>query len=81
MPRIILTYQCIYYKAKQVQAKICEMQEPLKKELTDGVAIFKQEVIDFDLDFELNGPMVEGIPAKEASDRYHLLIIIQMLYK
>ncbi|XP_043790719.1 dynein axonemal heavy chain 8 [Apis laboriosa] len=55
--------------AKQVQAKICEMQEPLKKELTDGVAIFKQEVIDFDLDFELNGPMVEGIPAKEASDR------------
>ncbi|KOX80134.1 Dynein heavy chain 8, axonemal [Melipona quadrifasciata] len=55
--------------AKQVQAKICEMQEPLKKELTDGVAIFKQDVINFDFDFELNGPMVEGIPAKEASDR------------
>nr|XP_031825788.1 dynein heavy chain 8, axonemal [Nomia melanderi] len=55
--------------AKQVQAKICEMQEPLKKELTDGVAAFKQNVIDFDRDFEVNGPMVEGIPAKEASDR------------
>ena len=51
------------------------MQEPLKKELTDGVAIFKQDVINFDFDFELNGPMVEGIPAKEASDRYHLRII------
>ncbi|XP_048268511.1 dynein axonemal heavy chain 8 [Bombus terrestris] len=62
--------------AKQVQAKICEMQEPLKKELTDGVAIFKQQVIQFDLDFELNGPMVEGIPAKEASDR---LIFFQAL--
>ncbi|XP_076759064.1 dynein heavy chain 8, axonemal kl-3 [Xylocopa sonorina] len=60
--------------AKQVQAKICEMQEPLKKELTDGVAVFKQDVIVFDLDFELNGPMVEGIPAKEASDR---LILFQ----
>ncbi|XP_034179159.2 dynein heavy chain 8, axonemal kl-3 [Osmia lignaria lignaria] len=60
--------------AKQVQAKICEMQEPLKKELTDGVAILKQDVINFDLDFELNGPMVEGIPAKEASDR---LILFQ----
>ncbi|CAL7938026.1 unnamed protein product [Xylocopa violacea] len=60
--------------AKQVQAKICEMQEPLKKELTDGVAVFKQDVIIFDLDFELNGPMVEGIPAKEASDR---LILFQ----
>ncbi|CAD1473088.1 unnamed protein product [Heterotrigona itama] len=55
--------------AKQVQAKICEMQEPLKKELTYGVALFKQDVINFDFDFELNGPMVEGIPAKEASDR------------
>lgn len=47
------------------------MQEPLKKELTAGVAIFKQDVINFDFDFELNGPMVEGIPAKEASDRYY----------
>lgn len=76
--KVIITYYyyilnkilCIV-KAKQVQAKICEMQEPLKKELTDGVTVFKQEVIDFDLDFELNGPMVEGIPAKEASDRYN----------
>ncbi|OAD58895.1 Dynein heavy chain 8, axonemal [Eufriesea mexicana] len=62
--------------AKQVQAKICEMQEPLKKELTDGVAIFKQDVINFDHEFEINGPMVEGIPAKEASDR---LILFQAL--
>ncbi|CAK9824517.1 Dynein axonemal heavy chain 8 [Anthophora retusa] len=60
--------------AKEVQARICEMQEPLKKELTDGVALFKQAVIEFDNDFELHGPMVEGIPAKEASDR---LILFQ----
>ncbi|XP_018316536.1 dynein heavy chain 8, axonemal [Mycetomoellerius zeteki] len=55
--------------AKQVQAVICEMQEPLKKELIDGVAVLKKKVAQFDIDFELNGPMVEGIPAKEASER------------
>jgi dynein heavy chain len=45
------------------------MQEPLRKELTDGVDILKKDVANFDIDFELNGPMVEGIPAKEASER------------
>lgn len=45
------------------------MQEPLKQELIEGVAIFKNDVIEFDIDFEQNGPMVENIPAKEASDR------------
>ncbi|XP_024940596.1 dynein heavy chain 8, axonemal [Cephus cinctus] len=57
------------HTAKQVQAIICEMQEPLKKELIDGVAVLKKDVAEFDLDFEINGPMVEGIPAKEASER------------
>lgn len=52
-----------------MQAIICEMQEPLKKELIDGVEILMKNVVDFDLDFEYNGPMVEGIPAKEASER------------
>ncbi|XP_026831330.1 dynein heavy chain 8, axonemal [Ooceraea biroi] len=60
--------------AKQVQAVICEMQEPLKKELTDGVAVLRTDVAEFDIDFELSGPMVEGIPAKEASER---LILFQ----
>lgn len=45
------------------------MQEPLRKELIEGVVILKQNVIDFDINFEHNGPMVEGIPAKEASER------------
>ena len=48
------------------------MQEPLKKELIDGVAVLKKKVAQFDIDFELNGPMIEGIPAKEASERYNV---------
>jgi len=63
------------------------MQEPLKKELIEGVAILKIKVAQFDIDFELNGPMVEGIPAKEASERYDMfhyylivLIFVLILY-
>lgn len=45
------------------------MQDPLKKELIDGVVVLRNNVDRFDIDFELYGPMVEGIPAKEASER------------
>ncbi|XP_047349430.1 dynein axonemal heavy chain 8 isoform X8 [Vespa velutina] len=55
--------------AKKVQETICEMQEPLKKELIEGVAILIEDVAQFDVDFELEGPMIEGIPAAEASER------------
>lgn len=49
------------------------MQEPLRNELVNGVAVLKEKVAQFDIDFEVNGPMVEGIPAKEASERYNVL--------
>ncbi|XP_058810344.1 dynein axonemal heavy chain 8 [Phymastichus coffea] len=55
--------------AKEVQATVCEMQKPLKNELTDGVAVLKNEVITFYRDFEIKGPMVDNISAKEASER------------
>ncbi|XP_034939850.1 dynein heavy chain 8, axonemal [Chelonus insularis] len=55
--------------AKEVQQKICEMQEPLKKELIDGVMVLKKDVEIFDDDFKHHGPKEEGIPAKEASER------------
>ncbi|XP_029675665.1 LOW QUALITY PROTEIN: dynein heavy chain 8, axonemal-like [Formica exsecta] len=64
--------------AKQVQAIICEMQEPLRKELINGVVVLKEKVTQFDIDFEINGPMVEGIPAKEASER---LILFQVRFE
>ncbi|KAG5338491.1 DYH8 protein, partial [Acromyrmex heyeri] len=41
----------------------------LNMELIDGVTVLKKKVAHFDIDFELNGPMVEGIVAKEASER------------
>lgn len=51
--------------------KLCEMQEPLKVELLEGVESLKNDVEQFDIDFDNSGPMVEGIPAKEASDRFN----------
>lgn len=60
--------------AKEVQANICEIQEPLKDELIGGVTALQREVAQFDTDFETKGPMIEGIPAKEASERYALFL-------
>ncbi|XP_075210479.1 dynein heavy chain 8, axonemal kl-3 [Lycorma delicatula] len=55
--------------AKAVQALLCEVQDPMKKELLHAVGQFAKDVETFDTDFEENGPMIEGLEAKEASDR------------
>lgn len=59
----------IFHQSKTVQEDICNVQGPLLEELTDGVAKFKEEVEIFDQDFELKGPMIPGLSAREASDR------------
>lgn len=57
-----------------MQETLCEVQDPMKQELMEGVSEFAQQVAEFDEDFEQNGPMVEGLEAREASDRYCLFI-------
>ena len=59
----------VFFQAATMQSKICELQRPLKKELMAGLAEFKAELEQFDHDFETDGPMTEGLTAKEASDR------------
>ncbi|KAK4886462.1 hypothetical protein RN001_002733 [Aquatica leii] len=54
---------------KQVQRDIMKLQGPLQAELVAGVKVFGKEVSFFDDDYEVNGPMVPDLPAKEASDR------------
>lgn len=41
-------------------------------ELTTGIAAFKEDIEQFNVNFDENGPMIEGISAKEASDRAFL---------
>lgn len=55
--------------ARIVGEKVAKMQLPLLRELEAGVVKFKNDVQTFDDDFIKKGPMIEGIPAKEASDR------------
>lgn len=56
-------------QSKTVQEQICTVQGPLQDELTAGVATFGEDVEEFDQDFELKGPMIPGLAAREASDR------------
>lgn len=56
-------------QAKLVQEQICQVQGPLLGELKAGVALFNQDVVNFDTDFEEKGPMIVGLSAREASDR------------
>lgn len=56
-------------QSKEVSSKIAEMEQPLLLELTEGISDFKAAIDEFNQDYELKGPMVDGISAKEASER------------
>lgn len=45
------------------------MEEPLLLELTAGIADFRNSIDAFNDDFDKRGPQVDGISAKEASER------------
>lgn len=45
------------------------MQEPFKQELIKEIQKFTNDIEIFDRDFDISGPMVPGLPAREASDR------------
>ncbi|KAJ0182474.1 hypothetical protein K1T71_001843 [Dendrolimus kikuchii] len=62
-------FQNMLLTSQQVQQKIVEMQGPLQKELTEGVAMFLEDVLKFDADYDAFGPMTPGLSAREASDR------------
>ncbi|XP_075973556.1 dynein heavy chain 8, axonemal kl-3 [Anticarsia gemmatalis] len=62
-------FQNMLITSQQVQQKIVEMQGPLQKELTEGVATFMEDVLKFDADYDAFGPLTPGLSAREASDR------------
>ncbi|CRK87169.1 CLUMA_CG000977, isoform A [Clunio marinus] len=55
--------------ADAVNKEVMRLQIPLQNELEAGVEQFTKDLKTFDEDFVQRGPMVQGIPAKEASDR------------
>lgn len=63
------TFTMMINHAKIVQEEIVKVQGPLQAQLNAGVMVFAQDVEVFDNDYELNGPMVPGLQAREASER------------
>ncbi|CAH0592601.1 unnamed protein product [Chrysodeixis includens] len=62
-------FQYMLATSQIVQQKIVDMQGPLQKELTEGVATFLADVLKFDADYEATGPMTPGLSARDASDK------------
>ncbi|XP_036329883.1 dynein heavy chain 8, axonemal-like [Rhagoletis pomonella] len=67
-----LAFNKMLENAKKTSQRISDMEGPLLRELNEGIAQFVKAFEQFNIDFEANGPMVEGISAKEASDRVFL---------
>lgn len=64
-----LRFKQMIDRSRTIGDQIADMKDDLYTELTAGIEEFQAEIIVFDEEFELKGPMVEGLPAKVASDR------------
>ncbi|CAN8203477.1 unnamed protein product [Coccothraustes coccothraustes] len=55
-----------------VQDELVEVQPKFKKELLEAVEVFQEDVAQFETAYEMEGPMVPGIPPQEASKRLQI---------
>lgn len=67
-----MSFDQMLQRSKEMSLQIDLMQSPLLVELNTGISTFNTELNTFDEDFELNGPMVRDLSAKEASDRVRI---------
>ena len=70
-------FDSMIIKGEKVAEAVVQLQIPLQKELEAGVASFGGDLDLFDEDYVKKGPLIPGIPAKEASDR---VLIFQSRY-
>jgi dynein heavy chain len=61
--------KAILRNIESTENQIVALQVPLTKELTLGAEQLREDIENFDEEFETTGPMEEGISAKDASDR------------
>uniref|UniRef100_A0A8C9TK44 Dynein axonemal heavy chain 8 n=1 Tax=Scleropages formosus TaxID=113540 RepID=A0A8C9TK44_SCLFO len=59
-------------KARCVQDELVHVQPKFKKNLLEAVAVFHKDVQSFKVQYEMEGPMVPGIPPQEASTRLQI---------
>ena len=59
----------VQQQSVDVQNQLIKVQPEFKENLNAGVAKFKEDTAKFYVDFDQEGPLVEGIKPAEASDR------------
>ena len=66
---ISYSWKNIKTQAKETQDTLIKIQGPKQMDLIEGVKKFKEDTAKFYVDFDTEGPLVEGISPAEASDR------------
>ena len=69
---LMLTWQKLQEKALNIHIMLLSVQEKFQEELIKNLAIFQDECKQFVDDYFNNGPMVEGLSPKQASDRLQM---------
>ncbi|XP_019382247.1 PREDICTED: dynein heavy chain 8, axonemal [Gavialis gangeticus] len=59
-------------KAVSVQDELVQVQPKFKSSLLESVAVFREDVSNFETSYGMEGPMVPNIPPQEASNRLQL---------
>ncbi|NXF87312.1 DYH8 protein, partial [Eubucco bourcierii] len=59
-------------KATRVQDELVQIQPKFKNHLLESVAVFREDVSNFETSYEMEGPMVPNIPPQEASNRLQI---------
>ncbi|OXB65796.1 hypothetical protein ASZ78_008863, partial [Callipepla squamata] len=59
-------------KATSVQDELIQVQPKFKRNLLESVAVFREDVSNFEASYEMEGPMVPNIPPQEASNRLQI---------
>nr|XP_038033594.1 dynein heavy chain 8, axonemal [Anas platyrhynchos] len=59
-------------KATRIQDELVQVQPKFKSNLLESVAVFREDVSNFETSYETEGPMVPNIPPQEASNRLQI---------
>uniref|UniRef100_A0A8C3JBK3 Dynein axonemal heavy chain 8 n=1 Tax=Calidris pygmaea TaxID=425635 RepID=A0A8C3JBK3_9CHAR len=59
-------------KANKVQDELVRVQPKFKSNLLESVAVFQEDVANFEISYETEGPMIPSIAPQEASNRLQI---------
>ncbi|XP_057271369.1 dynein axonemal heavy chain 8 isoform X1 [Pezoporus wallicus] len=66
------SFKKLQKKATRVQDELVQIQPKFKNNLLESVTVFREDVSNFEISYETEGPMVPNIPPQEASNRLRI---------